>query len=121
MILLPLVGTAGLGISLAGTGLMEQILVLASFIVALGIAGGVMDLWYQVQATELSEPKDRSMAMASVGLGWPLCLLVAPLLLGWMADTKGFQFTFVVSGIFFLVAATASYLYPRSSKNKAVR
>ena len=113
------IGTAGLGISLAGTGLMEQILVLASFIVALGIAGGVMDLWYQVQATELSEPKDRSMAMASVGLGWPLCLLVAPLLLGWMADVKGFKFTFVVTGVFFLLVATGSHLWHLKTRRKA--
>ncbi len=115
------IGTAGLGIFLAGSGLLEQIFLLGSCIVALGVASGVMDLWYQVQATELSEAKDRSMAMASTGLGWPLSLIIAPLLLGWLADIKGFPFTFVVTGIFFLVVATASYLYPRSSKNKAVR
>ena len=105
------VGTAGLGLFLVGTGLIEQILLLASFIVALGVAGGVMDLWYQVQATELSEPKDRSMAMASIGLGWPLCLIIAPLLLGWLADMKGFNFTFVVAGIFFLLVASGSTLW----------
>ncbi len=115
------IGTAGLGIFLAGTGFMEQILVLASFIVGLGIAGGVMDLWYQFQATELSEPKDRSMAMASVGLGWPLCLLVAPLLLGWMADMKGFKFTFVVTGVFFLLVAGGSYLWDLKTRRKAAQ
>jgi predicted MFS family arabinose efflux permease len=91
---------------------------LASFIVALGVAGGVMDLWYQVQATEMSEPKDRSMAMASIGLGWPLCLLVAPLLLGWMADMKGFKFTFVVAGIFFLLVAAGSTLWYLKTRSK---
>ena len=115
------VGTAGLGLFLVGTGLLEQILLLASFIVALGVAGGVMDLWYQVQATEMSEPKDRSMAMASIGLGWPLCLLIAPLLLGWLADMKGFKFTFVVTGIFFLLTASGSTLWYLKNRPKAAQ
>ncbi len=86
--------------------------------VAVGAAGGMLDLWYQVQATELSEARDRSMAMATTSLGWPLSLIITPLLLGWLADTKGFQFTFVVTGMFFLLVAAGSRLWHLRSKRR---
>ncbi len=112
-------GTAGLGIFIAGSGLLENLYLLAPCIVAVGTAGGVLDLWYQVQATELSEARDRSMAMATTSLGWPLSLIIAPLLLGWLADTKGFQFTFVVTGVFFLLVAAGSHLWHLGVRQKA--
>jgi len=104
-------GTAGLGIFVGGSGLLEELYLLGPCIVAVGTAGGVLDLWYQVQATELSEAKDRSMAMATTSLGWPLSLIISPLLLGWLADTKGFQFTFVVTGVFFVLVAAGSHIW----------
>ena len=104
-------GTAGLGIFVAGSGLLQELYFLAPCIVAVGVAGGMLDLWYQVQATNLSEARDRSVAMATTSLGWPLCLIIAPLLLGWLADTKGFQFTFLVTGLFFLFVAAGSRLW----------
>jgi len=112
-------GTAGLGIFVAGSGLLEELYLLAPCIVAVGTAGGVLDLWYQVQATELSEARDRSMAMATTSLGWPLSLIISPLLLGWLADTKGFQFTFVVTGMFFLLVAAGSRLWYLGGRQKA--
>jgi len=114
-----ILGTAGLGIFVAGSGLLEELYLLGPCIVAVGVAGGVLDLWYQVQATELSEVRDRSMAMATTSLGWPLSLIIAPLLLGWLADTKGFQFTFVVTGMFFLFVAVGSRLWQLVARHKA--
>ncbi len=112
-------GTAALGIFIAGSGLLEELYLLAPCIVAVGTAGGVLDLWYQVQATELSEARDRSMAMATTSLGWPLSLIIAPLLLGWLADTKGFQFTFVVAGMFFVLVASVSHIWNLGVRQKA--
>jgi len=112
-------GTAGLGISIAGSGLLENLFFLGPCIVAVGVAGGVLDLWYQVQATELSEARDRSVAMATTSLGWPLSLIIAPLLLGWLADTKGFQFTFVVTGVFFVLVAAGSHIWNLGVRQKA--
>ncbi len=60
------------------------------------------------------------MAMASIGLGWPLCLIIAPLHLGWLADMKGFKFTCVVTGIFCLLMAGGSYLWYLKTRRKAV-
>lgn len=108
-------GMGGMGIFIAVSGLLEQIYFLAPCIMAVGASSGTLDLWYQMQATELSEERDRSMAMATTSLGWPLSLIMAPLLLGWLADTRGFKFTFVVTGMFFLTVALVSrmwVLYP---------
>jgi len=112
-------GTAGLGIFVAGSALLDNLYLLGPCIVGVGAAGGVLDLWYQVQATESSEARDRSMAMATTSLGWPLSLIIAPLLLGWLADTKGFQFTFVVTGMFFLLVAAGSRLWHFGVRQKA--
>ncbi len=59
------------------------------------------------------------MAMASIGLGWPVCLFIAPLLFGWIAEMKGFPFTFWASGIFFLIVSAASHLFYRYIGNRA--
>jgi len=112
-------GTAALGIFIAGSGLLEELYLLGPCIVAVGTSGGVLDLWYQVQATELSEARDRSMAMATTSLGWPLSLIITPLLLGWLAHTKGFQFTFVVTGVFFVLVAAGSHIWNLGVRQKA--
>jgi len=113
-------GTAGLGIFVASSGLLGKLYFLGPCIVAVGAAGGVLDLFYQLQATELSDARDRSMAMATTSVGWPLSLITAPLLLGWLADTKGFQFTFVVTGLFFVLVAAGSGLWQLKTRHKAV-
>ncbi len=59
------------------------------------------------------------MAMVSVGLGWPLCLIVTPLLLGWLADMQGLKFTFVVTELFLLLVAGGSYLWHLKVRRKA--
>ncbi len=112
-------GMAGLGIFITGSGLFRELYLLGPCIIAVGTAGGVLDLWYQVQATELSEARDRSVAMATTSLGWPLSLIIAPLLLGWLADTKGFSFTFVVTGTFFILVAGVSYLWSWKARQQA--
>ncbi|NIO07885.1 MAG: MFS transporter, partial [Deltaproteobacteria bacterium] len=113
-------GIAGLGISITGSGLVKELHFLALFIIAVGMAGGVLDIWYQVLATELSEPRDRSVAMATTSLGWPLSLIISPLLLGWLAETRGFQFTFVVTGLFFILVAMGSHLWQLMLRRKNV-
>ncbi len=104
-------GMGGLGIFITGSGILEGLYFLSPCIMAVGACGGVLDLWYQMQATELSEARDRSMAMATTSLGWPLSLMISPLILGWLADSKGFKFTFLVTGTFFLLVALGSRLW----------
>lgn len=106
-------GMAGLGLFLVAAGLAEKPLSLGFVIVALGAAGGIMDLLYQVQAAEFSRAGDRSVAMASTGLGWILCPLITPMIVGWLAQVQGFKVAFSVAGLFFLLMAAGSRLWHR--------
>ena len=72
-----------------------------------------MDLLYQVQVTEFSRAGDRSVAMASGGLGWILCPLITPMIVGWLAQAHGFQFAFLAAGLFFLLIAAGTSLWHR--------
>ncbi len=106
-------GMAGLGLFLMATGWAENPLSVGFVIVALGAAGGFMDLLYQVQAAEFSRAGDRSVAMAGTGLGWILCPLITPMIVGWLAQSYGFQLAFFMAGVFFLVVAAGTRLWHR--------
>ncbi|MBI4529551.1 MAG: MFS transporter [Deltaproteobacteria bacterium] len=107
------VGMAGLGISLICSGLAESLSLGALLIALLGASGAVMDLLYQVQASEWSQPRDRSVAMATAGLGWVVCPFSAPLIVGWLAEAHGFGIAFMASGVFFLLASLGTRLWHR--------
>jgi len=106
-------GMAGLGLFLIATGWVQNPVGLAFVIVGLGASGGFMDLLYQVQATEFSKAGDRSVAMASSGLGWILCPLVTPMAVGWLAQNYGFQLAFFAAGLFFISIAAGTHLWHR--------
>jgi MFS family permease len=106
-------GMAVLGVSLVSSGLAEQPFFLVLCIAALGAAGGIMDLLYQVQASEFSGAGDRTVTMASMGLGWNLSPFLTPILLGWLAEVQGFQFAFLAAGLFFLLIAVGTRLWHR--------
>jgi MFS family permease len=102
-----------LGVSLVASGYLERYLLLALCIVILGAAGGVMDLLYQVQASMLSQASDRSMAMASTGMGWNLSPFFMPLIVGWLVELHGFEIAFLVSGLFLMLIGMGTNLWFR--------
>lgn len=106
-------GMAAVGFFLMATGWAENPLSLGFVIIALGAAGGLMDLLYQVQAAEFSRAGDRSVAMAGTGLGWNFCPLITPMIVGWLAQVKGFQFAFLAAGLFFVLVAAGTRLWHR--------
>lgn len=106
-------GMAGLGISLIASGLTEKFVLSAACVALLGGAGAVMDLLYQVQTSAWSEAKDRSVAMASTGLGWVLCPFTAPVIVAWLAEGYGFGAAFLVAGAFVLLLGVATRLWHR--------
>lgn len=106
-------GMTGLAISLMASGVTEYFILNAACVALLGAAGAVMDLLYQVQTSEWSKAKDRSVAMASTGLGWVICPLTAPVIVAWLAEGHGFSFAFLVSGAFLLLMAAGSRLWHR--------
>lgn len=107
------VGMAGLGVSLVASGLTGNFVLLGLCIFFLGSAGAVLDLLNQVQATEWSQAGDRTVAMASMGLGWNFCPFLTPLIVGWVAEAQGFRFAFVAAGALFALAAAGTGLWYR--------
>jgi hypothetical protein len=101
-------GMAGLGLSLIVTGSVQNAAAIGAAIVVAGCAGSFMDLLYQVEATEFSRAGDRTMAMAVSGLGWIICPLVIPMMMGWLAQSYGFSVAFAAAGVLFLSFAAAS-------------
>jgi MFS transporter, DHA1 family, multidrug resistance protein len=106
-------GMAGLGVALLGSALTSHLAVLVLCILVLGAAGIILDLLNQVQATQWSGAGDRTVAMASMGLGWNFCPFLTPLILGWLAETQGFRFAFVAAGVFFVLAAAGTEIWYR--------
>lgn len=106
-------GLASMGIFFMASGTIEQLFLLALCIAALGGAGGLMDVWYQVQATDLSTTSDRSASMASMGLGWNFAYIVAPLVVGWLAELQGVKIALLATGAFLLLIAAGTRLWFR--------
>lgn len=106
-------GMLVLGGGLIASGFFERYLLLGLCIAALGAGGGVMDLLYQVQASALSRASDRSMAMASTGMGWNLSPFFMPLIVGWLVETWGFDFAFLAAGLFLILTGAGTHLWFR--------
>ncbi len=104
-------GIIVLALGLIGSGLGQQYVLLILCIIAMGAGGGIMDLLYQVQAAALSRASDRSMAMASTGLGWNLSPFFAPLIVGWLVEMWGFELAFLAAGCFLLLAGAGTRLW----------
>src|ERR1043166_8758540 len=111
-------GMAGLGLSLIATGSVQNPTAIAVAIVVAGCAGSFMDLLYQVEATEFSRAGDRTMAMAVSGLGWIICPLVIPMMMGWLAETYGFQVSFAAAGLLFISFAALSGVLHRRLESR---
>ncbi len=106
-------GIAALGIFIISSGLMEHLILLALCLAALGTASGLMDVWYQVRATQLSSPSDRSVSMASMGLGWNLAYIVTPMAVGWLAQIQGIRFALLTTGCVLFLFACGTRLWHR--------
>jgi MFS family permease len=106
-------GMMVLGVSLIASGYLERYSFLGLCIVLLGAGGGVMDLLYQVQASALSRASDRSMAMASAGMGWNLSPFFMPLIVGWLVETWDFAVAFLVSGLFLMLIGAGTSIWFR--------
>ena len=104
---------AGLGIFVICSGLVEHFILLALCMAALGTASGLMDVWYQVRATQLSSASDRSACMASMGMGWNLAYIVTPVTVGWLSELFGIKMALLSTGCFLLLASAGTRLWHR--------
>lgn len=102
---------SGVGLFLVASGLTTRLLPLSLCIALLGAAGGILEIWYQARAADLSQGTDRSVAIATMGQGWNLSHLVMPVLMGWLVEIQSFRFAFSSVGIFFLLMASGTNLW----------
>jgi predicted MFS family arabinose efflux permease len=77
---------------------------------AVGLASGVLTLYFQLLATEISTPETRGSTLAIAGLGWGLSHLTTPLVMGVLTDTVGIHRAFYALGA--LTTALALGLAP---------
>jgi len=70
-------------------------------LLAVGIASGIMTVYFQVTLGDLVEPAMRGSAMALGGLGWGLSHFSTPLIMGLMTDRYG-----IVAGFYALGAVS---------------
>jgi MFS family permease len=103
-------GMVVLGFCLIASGYLERYFLLGLLIILLGAGGGIMDLLAQVQASALSQSRDRTMAMASTGMGWNLSAFFVPLIVGWLVEIWGFEIAFLFSGLFLVLVGASSNL-----------
>jgi MFS family permease len=106
-------GMVGLGFCLIASGYLERYFLLGLTIILLGAGGGIMDLLAQVQASALSQAGDRSMAIASTGMGWNLSSFFIPLTVGWLVEMLGFEIAFLISGLFLMLIGAGTKLWFR--------
>ena len=106
-------GMLVLGFCLIASGYLDRYFLLGLLIILLGAGGGIMDLLAQVQASALSQASDRSMAIASTGMGWNLSSFFIPLTVGWLVEMLGFEIAFLISGLFLMLIGAGTKFWFR--------
>ncbi|MCZ6449581.1 MAG: MFS transporter [Deltaproteobacteria bacterium] len=106
-------GMVVLGFCLIASGYLDRYFLLGLIIILLGAGGGIMDLLAQVQASALSQASDRSMAIASTGMGWNLSSFFIPLTVGWLVEMLGFEIAFLISGLFLILIGAGTKFWFR--------
>ncbi|MBL4622707.1 MAG: MFS transporter [Immundisolibacteraceae bacterium] len=101
--ILAALGACTIGIGLIVTAQIEgpQVVIVAmSFI---GVAAGLLMLFYQLLVTEISHGGNRGTALAIAGSGWSLSHLSAPFIVGSIAESVGLEQAFIYWGGFLVV------------------
>ena len=101
--ILAALGACVIGIGLIVTAQVEgpQVVIVAmSFI---GVAAGLLLLFYQLLVTEISHGGNRGTALAIAGSGWSLSHLSAPFIVGSIAESVGLEQAFVYWGGFLVL------------------
>ena len=79
--------------------------VISVLMVSIGLASGVLTIYFQILVSNASPTELRGSAMSYGGLGWQLCNFVVPPLMGALRDTLGMQLAFfAIAGL--MLAAT---------------
>ena len=98
----------------AGLATAATILAIAAFthalpislcLFAVGLASGVLTLYFQLLASEISTPDTRGSTLAIAGLGWGLSHLTTPMIMGALTDAVGIHAAFRLFGVLAIALA----------------
>lgn len=72
---------------------------------AVGLASGILTIYFQLLAADISSPETRGSTLAIAGLGWSASHLTTPFLMGALKDAFGIHAAFYVMGIAAIAAS----------------
>jgi DHA1 family multidrug resistance protein-like MFS transporter len=96
----PLVSALVVAASVALVALFHDPLVIALFLLGVGLGSGIMTIYFQVLVSSISSSEYRGSAMALAGMGWSVSHITTPLIMGWLKDLFGIQTAFYIFGGF---------------------
>ncbi len=96
-------GACAIGFGLIVTARVEGQMLLIIAMSMIGVAAGLLLLFYQLLVTEISHGGNRGTALAIAGSGWSLSHLTAPFVVGSVAESVGLAQAFTYWGGFLVL------------------
>lgn len=103
----PFVSTLASAVSVGLLSLLPDPAWAGLFLLGIGVASGVMTVYFQILISAISSAEQRGSAMALGGLGWGLSNLSTPLIVGALSDAWGIQVAFHALGFMVLLVGIA--------------
>jgi MFS family permease len=101
-----------IGLGLAVSALFPNVGSIAFCLFVLGVTSGLLSVYFQLVISARSAAEQRGSAMSYGGIGWNLCNLTTPLIMGVLTDWLNVHAAFYVLGaLLFLSAFTLFPLY----------
>lgn len=95
---IPVVAGLVTALTVIGVALFVHAAPISAALLVVGLSSGVLTLYFQLLAAEISTPETRGSTLAIAGLGWGLSHLTTPLAMGVLTDAFGIHTAFYAFG-----------------------
>lgn len=95
---LPFAAGTGVAVCILAVALVPHPLPVSLLLFGVGVASGLMTLFFQMLVAGTSAPAERGSALALSGLGWQLSHAVVPIVMGVLTDRFGVATAFPIVG-----------------------
>jgi MFS family permease len=85
-------------LTIVGVALFAHAAPISACLFAVGLSSGVLTLYFQLLASEISTPETRGSTLAISGFGWALSHLTTPFAMGVLTDAFGIHAAFYAFG-----------------------
>jgi MFS family permease len=103
----PFTSAMFVGVSVALAAASSQPVLIAIFMLGLGVGSAIMTIYFQMLISAVSSSETRGSAMGLAGMGWGISHLTTPLLMGVFKDWLDIQTAFYIMGAIALVCGLA--------------